>query len=463
MPDRSGTNGNRWGKKGVECPLFVVAVLAGCGSGGGGGNDAWDEVDVTDDEVTAGPPGAPASDDPAFTVTSGGDWLMVGDGLTLEDESWEATVTAPAAVTTIQVWIEGEGPQSFSSETGTFEVAADVTGLDVGTYQVVLSEPGAEVGFAARTMRRSHALYVLMATDWDDPDNPDYMMNNMDVLRARHPELRYTHYVGPYTFTDETVTETREAFLVEWLTTRRDESGDEIGVHLHPYCSFVDTTSVTCRTEPSDVYAEGDPTGYTVIVASYTVEEMTTLLTETADLFEEKGVGRPTSFRAGGWTADEGTLQAVQAAGYVVDVNAIVADRIEEWDGMMNGVFYEWLMEHWGDITITTQPYWPSLTDVSMPSTPPDAFDVLEIPANAVIIDYVTGDELVEIFDANFPGREPLASPTIWHTGLHPPNFSALYMNTLDAALTQADLYLHSAGTGPVKYATATEMSLIDW
>ena len=37
--------------------------------------------------------------------------------------------------------------------------------------------------------------------------------------------------------------------------------GDEIGLHIHPYGNFIDTTPVPCRTEPSLAYAAGDPTG----------------------------------------------------------------------------------------------------------------------------------------------------------------------------------------------------------
>jgi hypothetical protein len=32
---------------------------------------------------------------------------------------------------------------------------------------------------------------------------------------------------------------------VDWLKHQRDAFGDEIGVHIHPYCNFVDTTTVT--------------------------------------------------------------------------------------------------------------------------------------------------------------------------------------------------------------------------
>ena len=56
------------------------------------------------------------------------------------------------------------------------------------------------------------------------------------------------------------ITPERRQLLVVWVTGQRDTHGDEIGLHIHPYCNFVDTTSVPCRTEPSTVYAAGDAT-----------------------------------------------------------------------------------------------------------------------------------------------------------------------------------------------------------
>ncbi len=451
----------------------ALAVSA-CGDDGSSADDTSVEGDAvdTDDESadTAGdhstsrpPPTVPPSDDPAYAISVPSSWLLVGDGLTPEDTEWVALVTAAPGVARIEAWLDGVGPVAFDGTSGAFEVLIDETGLPVGDHQVIMAAAGSDVAFAARTFNRSHALYVIMATDWDDSDNSQAYLDNMDTLRSWHPGLRYSHYFGPYTLTDPAVSMARRGELVSWLTTRRDTYGDEIGVHLHPYCTFVDTTAVTCRTEPSDVYAAGDATGYTVIVASYTTEEMTTLLSEAANLFESAGLGRPTSFRAGGWTADAGTLAAVEAAGYLVDANAIVPDRIEEWQGVMNGVFYEWLMEHWWAITVTSQPYRPSATDVSVPAASPETgFGVLEVPANAVIADYVTGGELIDIFAQNWPLGAPLPAPTIWHTGLHPPNFAVAMLTKLDQGLDNADLYLHSSGTGPVVYATATELREVD-
>ena len=74
-------------------------------------------------------------------------------------------------------------------------------------------------------------------------------------------------------------------------------------------------------------------------------------------------------------------------------------------------------MEHWAPIGDTSQPYWPSQTDVlaSGGSTLP----ILEVPDNGVMIDYVTLPEMTGIFDANWNG-EPLEQPVTLMMGFHP-------------------------------------------
>ena len=153
---------------------------------------------------------------------------------------------------------------------------------------------------------------------WDDPDHEDEVLRRQEWLHEMHPELKITHLVGPYTFTEREVSENRRNELVSWLLAARDDHGDEIGLHIHPYCSFVEEAGVSCRHRPSLKYAGDDPTGYTVSCAAYTEEEFAQLLRRADEFFLERGLEKPTSFRAGGWTADLSVLRALAATGYLV-------------------------------------------------------------------------------------------------------------------------------------------------
>jgi hypothetical protein len=321
---------------------------------------------------------------------------------------------------------------------------------------VLLAADGADTAFARFVVKRTAPLYVLMTTDWDDADNSDNSLMLQEQLHEWFPELVMTHFVGPYTFTDPDVTEERRGVMVDWVTGMRDTYGDEIGLHIHPYCNFVDTTSVPCRTTPSTVYVGGDATGYTVMCSAYTREEFTTLLEAADDLFEANGLGKPTSFRAGGWTAEVHTLQALADAGYLTDTSANNWARMEEWMGQGNGVLYTWNMTHWSSIGDTSQPYYPSEADIQAPGDPDTG--ILELPDNGILVDYVTADEMIAIFDANWDRTTPLQEPVAVSIGYHPPNFNTDYQRRLRDTLDHVEEYLASFHQGPVVYGRQSDM-----
>ena len=432
--------------------LALVLALSLAGSCGGAG------------EEIPGPRPQAADDDPAFTVGEVAKWQLVGNALTPGADEIALEVGAPAGTQYIDAWL-GDAPGVRLERRGdAFVGTLDIGELAPGSYSIVLAADGAEVAFAERKFVRSHPLYVVVTTDWDDPDNSDIALRLQEELHAEHPELLLTHFVGPYTFTDPSVSAERRAELVDWVVGMRDDYGDEIGLHIHPYCSFVNEVGpllggdgVECRTEPSTVYASDD-TGYTVMVSAYTEEEFTRQLLAADLLFAENGLGKPTSFRAGGWTADLSTLKALGNAGYLADTSANNWQRLEEWEGQGNGVLYEWNRTQWSSIGDTSQPYYPAVDNILV--TGPETVPVLEVPDNGILVDYVSYDEMVEIFAANWPGGA-LAAPTNYSIGYHPTNFDSTYKQRFTNVLTHIDRFLASEDGGPVVYATLSNMAKV--
>ncbi|HLU68355.1 MAG TPA: hypothetical protein VKZ63_18855, partial [Kofleriaceae bacterium] len=409
------------------------------------------------------PPGerplAPAENDPDFRVERVRNWLIIGNDLTPGQDTVDVQVFAPDGVETIDAWLGDQpGVRLYHSEEGDFRQIIEAGDLPAGEHELLLAADGSDQAFARLVVRRSHPLYVVVSTDWDDSDNHDYTLELQEQLHLRHPELRLTHFVGPYTFTDPEVTAERRTQLAAWVLDMRDTYDDEIGLHIHPYCNFVDTTGVPCRTEPSTVYADGDVTGYTVMCSAYSEEEFTQLLLAADELFAEAGLGKPTSFRAGGWTTSLDTLRALAAAGYVADTSANNWARMEEWEGVQNGVLYEWNKEHWATIGDTSQPYYPSQDDILSDSAP--VVPLLEVPDNGIMVDYVTAEEMIEIFDANWDGA-PLAAPVAYSIGYHPPNFNTTYQGRISGALRHVEQFLVSRDQGPVIFATLSELARV--
>jgi hypothetical protein len=399
---------------------------------------------------------APRAEDPAFQLSAVPAWSLIGNALTPGNDRLSLEVVAPASVGEIHAYFDdGRPPIALHREGRTFSLAADVGDLAPGEHRIILAADRADVGFAAPSFVRSHPLYVVVSVDWDRSDTDDAALARHVTLHQAHDELKITHFIGPYLFTSPGMSDDRRAQLVAWAAAMRDDWGDELGVHIHPFCHFVDPTSVPCRTEPSSVYTTGDETGYSVLVASYTEQEFTTLLEESSRLFAAAGLGAPTSFRAGGWTAELHTLRALVNAGYRVDSSANNWTRMEEWSQREGAILYEWNMRTWATIGDTSQPYYPSATD--MLSTEAPRLPLLEVPDNGILVDYVTADEMTEIFDANFDPAG-LAVPTVYQIGFHANNFSAPYYDRMNAALAHADQYRASAGAGPVVYVNISEL-----
>ncbi len=425
--------------------LLAVPILAAIACGGSEGPSDT-------------PPTAPADNDPAYSIERAQAWYLIGNELTPGQDQLDIEVRAPAGTHTVDLWLDGGAGQRLRRLDASFGASLDLTDVGPGAHELLLAADGGDEAFARVEFNRSHPLYVVVSTDWDDPDNTDDALRLQEELHESHPGLKITHFVGPYTFTDPDMSEERRSLQAEWVRGMRDTYGDEIGLHIHPYCSFVESAGLSCLTTPSTVYDAGDASGYTVMCSAYSEDEFKTLLDHADDLFAANGLGKPTSFRAGGWTADLTTLRALARAGYVADTSANNWARMEEWEGKQNGVLYEWNAANWATITDTSQPYYPSNDDILR--TGDSVVSLLEVPDNGILVDYVTTNEMLEIFEANWDGS-PLSAPKNYSIGWHPSNFNEVYQDRMNRVMNRLDRHLASRQAGPVVYETLSHMALV--
>ncbi len=400
-------------------------------------------------------PAAPDTNDPAYVITGADPWWIIGNKATTTNDMMQIVVAQPEGTDFIDAYVADLPPiRMLDTTDGRLVAQLSVTDIPAGTHEILLSANGSTTAFAKLPLYRSAPYYVLVTTDWDFSDPGDTANGYQDLLHRDHPEMRITHFVGPYTFTDPAVTQARQDILVAWVKKQRDMFKDEIGLHIHPYCNFVEHAGVTCVTDQSTVYPGGDTTGYTIKLGAYGRTNMGILLEHAAQLFEQKGLGRPVTFRAGGWTATLETVQALADKGFVADTSALNWARIEEWK---DKELYSWNMQAWNPINDTSQPYWPSQTNVLASSAP--TMNILEVPDNGVMIDYVTLPEMNGIFDTNWNG-EPFPSPKTLMMGFHPatPGFSEAEYLRVNGFLKYADMKLASKHLGPVVYITLKDV-----
>ncbi len=382
-------------------------------------------------------------------------WVLTSDGLTEGADTLGVSFSLPGNFKYARIAVD-DGPSAVITrgEDGRFSGNVAVEGLAPGEHAVVVTSKSSMTKLGSAAFHVSAPLYVVVSTDWDDTRMGDAFLARMEGLRQAHPALLYSHFFAPFHYTDPQVSAARKDEIDGWIKQQRDEFGDELGVHIHGWCHFVETTDVTCKTAES--FYRDDGSGYTTILAAYSQGEMETILDASKAMFAAHHLGTPTSFRAGGWTADAGTLKALENTGFSVDSSAVPASHLVSWKGY---ALYDWTMAHWDGITETSQPYFPLAADVAKPD-PERGIALLEVPDNGVLVDYVTGDEMRAIYAMNHDGGT-LDEPTVYQIGFHPPNFSSAFMERMDVALDLVDEHLYEADAGPAVYVTISELTRV--
>lgn len=403
------------------------------------------------------PPNAPDQNDPAFSVQGLRGWYLVEDGVTAGNDEMIAVITAPSGSQYVDAYIGDLAPVRMIKQDDGFAMDTSIADLAPGDYTILFTANDSADAFAQVPFHRSSPYYVLVSTDYDFSDPGDQAITYMDSLHQDHPTMRITHFWAPYTYTDPQVTDGRRAQLDTWIKAQRDTLGDEIGLHIHPYCNFVEDAGLTCITDQSSVYTGGDTSGYTIMLGAYGHDNFSILLQHAAQIFAAHSLGTPKTFRAGGWTATLDTLAALQDNGYIADTSALNWKYIQAaWRGK---VLASWNMTQWGPINDTSQPYYPSQTVITGSDPGPD-MSLLEVPDNGVMIDYVTLTDMKTFFDENWDGQHALTKPTTLMMGFHPATgFSADEYLRVDGFLKYADPHLAKDGAGPVVYVTLSDVT----
>lgn len=397
-------------------------------------------------------PNAPDQNDPAFAINGLRQWYVIGDF-----DQMTFVVQAPGGAQYVDAYITDQTAIRLSHQDNGFALDKSIKDLPAGDYDILFSANDSADAFAKVSFHRSYPYYVLVSTDYDFSDPGDQALMYMDNLHRDHPTMRITHFWAPYTYTDPMVTDERRAALDTWILNQQAMFGDEIGLHIHPWCNFVVDAGITCVTDQSDVYPTGDTSGYTIMLGAYGHDNMSILLQHAAQIFAAHNLGTPKTFRAGGWTATFDTLLALQDNGYIADTSALNWKYIQgDWRGKL---IASWTMTQWAPIDDTSQPYYPSQTVITASDPGPD-YSLLEVPDNGAMIDYTTLVQIKGVFDANWDGMHALLAPTTTMMGFHPATgFTADEYGRVDGFLQYVDPHLAMNDGGPVEYITLSDVT----
>jgi len=406
------------------------------------------------------PPIIPQRNDTNYTVSGMRKWYLLPDDL-IDSFSVVKLGVSHIIIRLSQVdcWVDGAYAGSFAPNA----VVVDLSEHPAGKHVIVLALPETDTAFFMDSFFITAPVYVTVSNDWDQPHNShpfDQNLISSETLHAEHPELVMTHFAGPYAFTDPTIPSDRKDWLASWLVRMRDNHGDEIGLHIHPYCSFMSVAGVNCITDSSFAYSTYnnlDLSGYTIGCNRYSVAEFTRALLAADSIFFARGLGKPVSFRAGAWTTDLKVMQALENAAYTVDASGFNRFR---GSGLSRYVLYTWLSENWPSISDISQPYYPSTSDISVQAFP--FFDVLEAPDNGILIDYIDSVGMVEVFESIWNG-DLVGGTKHFSIGYHPDSYHIYETGDrhLSGILNFLDDLLAARDKGPVIYIRMKDLPTV--
>jgi hypothetical protein len=230
---------------------------------------------------------------------------------------------------------------------------------------------------------------IVVSVDWEGRDLRAENIAAMQDFRERFPAVPLQQFLNAAYYTKA------RAHAPELTRTIQSvlRPGDEHGLHIHAWRSLVQAAGVSFRTGPSFVDQDVDANrcgldcGSDVTLTAYTKTELRKIIRKSLDILTSQGFNRPTSFRAGGWQANDVVLSALAEEGFTLDSSATYAPYLEPSWGAYN--LYRFVAQLWPTIVPGSQPY------LSISQT---GHQILELPNNASLADYVTGEDMLNAF-----------------------------------------------------------------
>ncbi|HEY8074737.1 MAG TPA: hypothetical protein VIF62_11520 [Labilithrix sp.] len=234
-------------------------------------------------------------------------------------------------------------------------------------------------------------LQLLVTVDWEGRDLRDDNLAAMQDLHAKFPQIKVINFLNAAYYT-------KSGAQKDDVTARIQRGlgpSDEKGLHIHGWKSLFEAAGVTFKNTPTFWGTTLQPQdclfdcGHEVPISEYTTDDLRKVVKLSLDTLESNGFGRAKSFRTGGWMAKQNVRDAVAAEGLVSEQSAVPVEFLKPQLGAYP--VYGWLGDLWKDTTRTSQPY-----VVDTASAP-----LLEIPDNGCLSDYVSAQQMVDVFEAN--------------------------------------------------------------
>lgn len=317
-------------------------------------------------------------------------------------------------------------------------------GLAPGEHRadvVVRLADGSDATVGSTTVLVSQPEYVVWTLDFEGDDATDARMANTAAV-ADGLGFSMTVMWNPRVWTTTQVSAARAEAMLAW-TKGRAAKGDEIALHLHMWTDYVRAAGVSPRTTPN-WGGRGD--GYDVPMTAYTESENRTLVEYGLRLMADRGLPKPTSFRAGALFADHTTLRTIAALGFTADCSAAPA-------GPFGSLQLPWTLAS------DAQPYYPARDDANKAGDLP----LLVAPTNGGNTYGHSATSIAGVVNANLRMIAPQGQPATARRALtvvsHPSTIDATERGAIETLFRAFDPYRYDRDAGPLRFVTLAQLA----
>lgn len=395
--------------------------------------------------ATASPGLAPGT---AAAVRSPRRWHLVPDGLHQEPARIIAEFTADPRAGDPRVRVAGRDSAMTVTQSGAgsfrAETAVPLGGIAPGEHRaevIVRTQDGSDATAGSTTFVVSQPEYVVWTLDFEGDDASDAGMANTAAV-ADGLGVPMTVMWNPRVWTTSQVSPARADAMLAW-TKGRAAKGDEIALHLHMWTDFVRAAGLAPRTTPN---WGGRSDGYDVPMTAFSEGETRTLVEFSLRLMAERGLPRPTSFRAGALFANAATLRAIAALGFNADCSSTPA-------GPFGSLQLPWTLAR------DAQPYFPSRDDANKTGD----LALLEAPTNAGNTYGHSAASIAGVVDANLRMLAPPGRPAAERRGLtvvsHPSTIDATERAAIETLFRAFEPLRYDRDAGPLRFVTLAQLA----
>ncbi len=379
--------------------------------------------------------------------------------------------------------VEGEFEKT---EENVFEAEIDPNSTLSGEYSIdtwVKLKDGTLMYSPKEKIIISYPLYIVWSMDWEGYDTSDETLKAIDEFSKKY-ETPISHFWNPRV--NLVLSKERVKYLIDWIKTRAEKQGDEIGLHLHMHYDMVEASGVEeILTTPH--WASDRGNGSDVPTSSYPIEDFEKMLVWALAEFKSDGLPTPKSYRAGGWFADLEMLQVLPKYGFVLDSSGrtkyslgsdILPDDTKESEANQNETEYffseeelldpisapitedtnilyqtEYKVDGFWDLLSTTRPY--KISEIDQNSYISPNIELWEFPNNGADSWHFGTQDMIERFKDNYENKPLNQSQVV--TYLSHPHSVQVDISRLEGVYEYISKNLAKDDTGPVVFVTLVD------